>query len=172
MDYSKYFSVIDYYERFVIPLNPSRYKVKSDKMMVCPCHNDHDPSLGIVHTKDGELVHCFGCNFWGDIVKLHQRVNKRLLKKYLSEEEALKDLCRVMGVDYNKLPKESPEGEAVGSENADLRQELELEKALDRFDLQDFKHMILEGKRNKKGVAYFNTLMMIMVNEVSKEDGV
>ena len=168
MNYSKYFPVREYYRKYIIPINPNRYRDTSDKM-VCPVHDDHDPSLGIIHSKkDGEICHCFGCNFWGNIVELHQRVNRRLFKKYLSEEEAIKDLCRIFKIDYNTLPKE------VSTKDLEkgLRQEIALNEALEGFDIGDFKQMIIEGKRNKKGITYFNTLMMIAINELKEvEEG-
>jgi len=165
MDYSKYFRVVDYYEKFVIPLNPRRYKVQSDKMMVCPLHDDHDPSLGIIPSKkEGETFHCFGCNAWGSIVELHQGVCKRLLHKYITEEESLKDLCRIMNVDYDKIPKEDLSTDL----NKGVRQEVALGQALEKFDIQDFQYMLMEGKMKNKGINYFNTITMIMLNEVKE----
>lgn len=168
MDYSKYFPVREYYRKYIIPINPSRYRESSTgKMMVCPVHNDHDPSLGIVHLKkEGEICHCFGCNYWGNVVELHQRVNRRLFKKYLSEEDAIRDLCKIFEIDYNTLPKEV----SVKDLERGLRQEIALNEALEGFDIGDFKQMITEGKKKKKGIAYFNTLMMMAVNEVKESE--
>ena len=166
MNYSKYFPVREYYEKYVIPINPNRYRMTTDKM-VCPVHNDHDPSLGIIRSKsDGEVCHCFGCNFWGNIVELHQKINRRHFKKYLSDEEAKKDLCRIFNIDYNSLPKEVNEGTIEKG----LRQEIALNQAIEGFDIGDFKYLIQEGKKNKKGLNYFNTLMMVMVNEVKESE--
>lgn len=162
-NYSKYFPIIDYYERVVVPLNKKRYYVKSGKMMVCPCHDDHDPSLGLIKSKNGEeAVHCFGCNFWGNVVDLHKRVNKRHNKRYMSDDEALHDLCKIFGVDYNSLPKDSDKNNI----DKDVREEASLLESLDCFNIHDFKSMIIKGKKERKGVGYFNSLVMIMVNEL------
>lgn len=165
MNYSKYFPVREYYQKFIIPINPQRYKMTSDKM-VCPVHNDHDPSLGTVKSKDGETCHCFGCNFWGNVVELHQRVNSRHFKKYMSDEEAKKDLCRIFDISYDSLPVE----EDSSTLEKGLRQEIELGKAIERFDIGDFQQLITEGKRKKKGVAYFNTLTMMMISEIKEDE--
>lgn len=160
MKYKDYFSILEYYRKVVQPTN-RKYHTKGDKLMVCPLHNDHDPSIGIVLGKDGdELFHCFGCGQWGNIVDLHVRVSKRLFNKYLSDEDALKDLCRIFNVDYDKLPKEDLNKDI----NIGVRQELALEKSIEKFDISDFKSMLMEGKLKGKGVGYFNTVLMIMID--------
>jgi len=162
MNYKKYFPVREYYKKYIIPLDSSKFKETKDKM-VCPLHNDHDPSLGTVNSKtEGEICHCFGCNFWGNIIELHQRINRKYYKKYLSDDEAKKDLCRLFNVDYDKLPIEDTSKVL----DREIRQDMELNKALERFDIGDFNQLIVEGKRQRKGIAYFNTLMMTMLSEV------
>lgn len=164
MNYGRYFPVQEYYRRYIQPMNPRHYVEKSNKM-VCPVHDDHDPSLGIIVHKNGEEVcHCFGCNFWGNVVELHQRVNRRLFNKFLTTEDARKELCDMFGVDYDKLPAEDNKPKDKG-----LREELAIYDSIENFDLGDFKYKITEGKQKKKGVAYYNTLLMIMTNEVKSE---
>lgn len=161
VDYSKIFPVREYYEKFIIPINPSKYRFGSNGKMVCPVHGDHDPSLGVM---DSGICHCFGCNFWGDTIELHQRVMRRHFNKYLPNEEAKKELCRILGLDYSKLPKDDI------PDDKGLRQELAIDRAIESFDVSDFKYMITEGKRQKKGIAYFNTLMMVMTNELKEKE--
>ena len=161
-DYSSYFPILEYYRLFVHPMNPSRYKIKNEKMMVCPLHNDHDPSMGIMEsTSRGEVYHCFGCGSWGDVVDLHIGVMKRLKGIYMSYDEALRDLCRLFSVNYEDIPKSSEK-----EEDSQILQEIALEEAMERFDVSDYRELFLEGKRKKKSIAYFNTLTMIMVNEL------
>lgn len=162
MDYSKLFPIRDYYNKYIVPINPGRYK-ETATTMVCPVHNDHDPSLGIIKSKsDGEICHCFGCNFWGNVVELHKRVNRRHFKKYLSDEEAKKELCGIFGVDYGSLPDEK------GSRDKYVIQEALLDESINKFDISDFKYMLLDGKRKGKKINYFNTLLMVMTNEVKR----
>lgn len=161
-DYSSYFPILEYYRLFVQPMNPSRYKIKNEKMMVCPLHNDHNPSMGIMESKSrGEVYHCFGCGSWGDVVDLHIGVMKRLKGIYMSYDEALRDLCRIFSVNYEDIPKSSEK-----EEDSQILQEIALEEAMERFDVSDYRELFLEGKRKKKSIAYFNTLTMIMVNEL------
>lgn len=166
MNYSKYFPIVEYYKRVVQPINPAHYRVKSDKMMVCPLHGDINPSMGVVVGSTGEQYHCFGCGKWGDVVDLHMKVSRRLLKKHLSEEESLKDLCRIFNVDYAALPNERVEEELSRS----ALQEKAIIEAKGKFDYSDYNEMITEGKLKKKGVPYFNTLLMIMIGELKSKE--
>lgn len=167
MVYKDYFPIVEYYRRVVIPVNPKRYWVKSDKMMVCPLHDDINPSMGIMlDTEGNELYHCFGCNRWGNVVDLHKKVSRQLFRKYLSDEESLKDLCRIFSVPYDEvsLPTKSE------SEDVDVRRDIAIREAMGKFDISDFRRMMTEGKVKKKRVAYFNTLTMIMVNEIKQSE--
>lgn len=165
MDYSDKFPIIDYYKKVVSPVNPKKYWVKNDKMMVCPLHDDVNPSMGIIRSGGKETFHCFGCNAWGDIVKLHMRVSKRLYNKYLTEDGALRDLCRIFGENYDEL---AIAGQEENSFDADIRQDEAMQKAMDKFDISDFRSMIRRGKVEKRGVAYFNTVLMVLVDSVKK----
>ena len=166
MNYKEYFPLIEYYKKVVMPIN-KKYWVKSDKMMVCPLHDDINPSMGIMIGSDGEeIYHCFGCNQWGNVVDLHKRVSRRLLKKYLTDEEALKDLCRIFNVPYEKVDINNDKR----LEDEDIRRELALKEAIDGYDISDFRRMFTEGKLHKKSVGYFNTITMIMVNELKSSN--
>ena len=166
MNYSDYFPITEYYKKVVMPID-RRYFMKGDKMMVCPLHEDVNPSMGIVRTKEGkELYHCFGCNSWGDVVDLHQKVTKRLKKRYISKEAALKELCQLFNVDYDEVSTAEEENKA----DTEIRVTEEIQKRIDAFDFADFRNMITDGKLKGKGVAYFNTLMLMMIDTL-KEGG-
>lgn len=166
MNYEKYFPVEEYYEKFIRPINPRKYFIGSSGKMVCPCHADVNPSLGIIRKPDYVLVHCFGCGFCGDIVKLHKRVMKRLFNKYMSEEDAIRDLCRLFNIDYNKLPKEKK----LSDYDKETQREIALIRAEDNFSVSDFQNLILEGKRERRGIGYYNSLLVLMINQ-NKKDG-
>lgn len=157
INYSGYFPMLEYYDKIVAPIS-KKYQIKSNRMRVCPLHDDHDPSLGIIKDeKRGEIYHCFGCNRYGNIVKLHQGVSQRLFNKHLTYTESIKELCNIFSVNYSSLPKE----DEVEEPNIDL----EFKEALNRFDISDFKERIIYGKVNNKPIGYFNTLLAVMINE-------
>lgn len=164
MNYKDYFSIKDYYKKVIVPINPDRYWLKSDKMMVCPLHDDKNPSMGIIINSNGEeLFHCFGCNQWGTIVDLHKKVSRRLFKKYMSDEDTLKDLCKMFSVPYDKVSKKKET-----SDDKEVKDEIAINNAIERYDISDFRRMFIEGKMLKKPIGYFNTLTMMMVNEIKK----
>ncbi len=161
MNYKKYFPVEEYYRRVVIPLNPNRFHYGSGDKMVCPLHDDHDPSLGVIETKSGEVCHCFGCGAWCDVVDLHMRVSKIYKKKYLDRDEARKDLCNIFHVKLEELPEE---GDSDGKATDERREDLIVEN-MSKFDISDFRYRVLDGKLKKKKIGYFNALMMSMIWE-------
>ena len=161
MNYNNYFPIVEYYKKVVTPLNYSRYKVKSDKMFVCPLHDDHDPSLGLVKSEKGDLVHCFGCGFWGDVVKFHIKLQKKYQKRDIDEETAVNELCKIFNLDSNKVPKpNSSKSDCDGG----AKQETALNDAIECFDIGDLYNLIQEGKRKKKPIGYFNAVVMTMLD--------
>lgn len=167
MRYDKYFPILEYYRKVVVPMNPKRYFEKGNSLVVCPLHDDHDPSLGIIHSsKDGEIFHCFGCGRWGNVVELHQGVMRRLRGRRLSYEESLRELCSLFSVDYSRVAEEA-EKDKKNSEN---RSEWAIEEAISRFDISDFRELFLQGKLAGRGIGYFNNLMMVMVNELKNSE--
>ena len=131
--------------------------------MVCCLHDDHDPSLGVIKSKQGEKFHCFGCGAWGDIVDLHIRVSKKFKRKSLSREEALKELCSLFSVDYTLV-----EEKEADNKSDDLKREDLIKDGKNKFDISDMKYKLLDGKLKKKRLGYFNALMMTMLWEVKE----
>lgn len=168
IDYSKYFPIQEYYEKVVMPLDKKFSYTKKGKF-VCCLHNDTDPSLGIIPSKKkGEIFHCFGCNAWGDIIVLHKRVSLKYFNRHLDDELCKRELCKIFGVDYNILPKEVYT--VNNTRDKDIRKELALRDALNKYSISDFKQDMIYGKMENKGVDYFNTLLIKMLNEVKNND--
>lgn len=161
MNYKEYFPVEEYYRKVVKPINPHRFKYGSGGKMVCPLHDDHDPSLGVIESKNGEICHCFGCGAWCDVVDLHIRVSKIYKKKYLDREESRKELCKIFGINSSDLPEEDIKD---GRTNDEKREEL-IKENMSKFDISDFRYKLLDGKLKKRGIGYFNALMMSMLWE-------
>jgi hypothetical protein len=166
LDYGKYFPIEDYYRKVVIPINSKRFKVSSGGKMVCPLHDDHDPSLGIITSKKGETCHCFGCGAWLDVVDLHSKISKKYFNKYLSREESRKDLCRIFDIPEGNVPDEDATGNSVDDGN---REDLISDRSR-QFNINDFRYMLLDGKLKGRGIGYFNALMMSMIWEVKAEE--
>lgn len=161
-DYNSIFPIEEYYRKVVIPINPRKYYIGSSGKMVCPLHNDINPSLGVSHGK----LHCFGCDYWGDIVKFHRNVSYKHLDKRMTYEESKKDLCRIFDVDYKSLPSE--EELVLDREERYFQGMKSIEEG---FDISDYREMFLKGKMKGKSVAYFNTLLMIMIDSTNTKNG-
>ena len=167
IDYSKFFPIKEYYEKVVMPLNKKYRYTKKDKF-VCCLHDDTDPSLGIIMSKNkGEIFHCFGCNSWGNILVLHKRVSLKFFNKRIDDELCKRELCNIFGIDYSSLPKEEYVLENV--HDKDIRKELAMREALQRYDISDFRNSLIEGKMKGKEIEYFNTNLIRIMCELKKE---
>lgn len=155
------FPVDVYYRRVVIPLDRKRFRIGSGGKMVCPLHDDHDPSLGV--TDSGKL-HCFGCGYWGNVVDLHILVMKKYKKIYMSRKEAINDLCRIFGIDKDTVD----EADLDDEKSSDVKRDGMIEDMQYRFDISDFRHLLIEGKLKKRNIGYFNALMMSRIYEIKQ----
>lgn len=169
IDYGKYFSIRDYYEKIIMPID-KKFKYPKKDMFICCLHGDTDPSMGVVHSKKkGEQYHCFGCNAWGNIVDLHQKVSLKYFKKNLDTEQSKRELCKIFGVDYNILPKE--DDYSIGNDvDKNVRRALAFKESLNNYTISDFNRDFIEGKIRGEGVSYFNTLLINMLDIVNKEE--
>lgn len=167
VDYSKFFPIEAYYKKIVVPLD-KKYRYTKKGKYVCCLHDDTDPSLGIIATKNkGEIFHCFGCNSWGDIVTFHKRVSLKFFKKSLDDELCKRELCEIFSIDYSSLPKEEIIIENV--RDKDIRKELAIREALTRYDISDFRDNLISGKMEGRSLGYFNTLLIKILSEIKKE---
>lgn len=165
MDYSNIFPIEEYYRRVVMPLDKKFKVVKGDKFICC-LHDDNDPSMGIIKSKKkGELFHCFGGCGSGTVVDLHKRVSLIYFKKRLDEESAIRELCSIFEKDYSSIPQE----DVVNISDRYVLREMAIQESLTSFDISDFRHGIIDGKMEGKGVDYFNSLMVKMIDKL-KED--
>ena len=166
VDYGEYFPLSEYYERVVVPLS-SRFTKNKKGMYVCCLHEDTDPSLGIIQSKGkGEIFHCFGCNAWGTVVDLHKKVSLKYFNKHIDDDRAIKELCKLFGVDESKVLGTGINAESV--EDKYIRRQLALAESMNRFDLGHFQRKIIEGKLEGRGIPYYNTLMVRMIDEYKR----
>ena len=67
-------------------------------VVICPFHDDHDPSMQI--SKDRQTFHCFVCQTGGDVFTFVQKYDK------CSFEEAVRKVCDIIGFDDPRLHKQ------------------------------------------------------------------
>ncbi len=99
-------NIVDYYEKFIKPLD-QRFNISSwySKNLVLCCWKDHadvNPSMGMIKHKfykDVKIYHCLGCGATGDVIRMHQRIQKEYYNRNITENEACLELCKLFGVD-------------------------------------------------------------------------
>jgi putative DNA primase/helicase len=79
------------------------------KSVVCPFHDDHDPSGSIYEGDDGKWRYkCFGCDAAGDTADIIARHTGRPLAEVLKEQNKETGIPRQSSAKIKKEPKEKP----------------------------------------------------------------
>lgn len=98
-------NIPDYYDNYIAPLEGKfkqySFHNKGTSTVVCPLHNDHDPSLGMM--KDRRLpkvmlYHCLGCGAVGTVIRLHQRIQHKYYNREITIKQACVELCELFGI--------------------------------------------------------------------------
>lgn len=114
-------NIPDYYERYVKPLDKrfSEYSLYSSRTVICPLHNDTDPSLGLINHRfltDVKIYHCFGCGASGTIIRLHQFIEELYHGRRLNEQESCNELADLFGIsleDFEEIADDDYDGKYV-----------------------------------------------------------
>lgn len=98
-------NIPDYYSKRVVPLagkfNQFTFENTKNNMAICPFHDDHDPSLGLIKHKflsNVMIYHCLGCGSAGTVVRFHQRIEQQYHGRVLSDKEACIELCNMFNI--------------------------------------------------------------------------
>lgn len=102
-------SIADYHADYIKPLDTKRFgegDLHTGRTVICPFHVDTDPSLGTIADKFHPGVrkyHCFGCGVSGDVIRMHQRIQKQYFGNNLTLPESARELCRLYGLDTSMI---------------------------------------------------------------------
>lgn len=163
-----------YYDRFITKLDPS-YAVSvpsrvRNKRGLCPFHDDKAPSLGILLSDDGrERFNCFGCREWGHVVDMHRKVELRYHSRKFSPDDAARDLLRLFDIDEGIFTPHIRDTRAQLTQEEKLskeaRRRIATEEILNRFDVENYRGLVLSGVSTGKGTGYFNSILHRMTSE-------
>ena len=100
-------SLVEYYDKSIGPLHLkySEKSWRSVKVVVCPLHNDHDASFGIMKDRNNRDImryHCFGCGKSGNVVNLHQQMTQQRTGKTLTVLEAARELAAMYQIEIDE----------------------------------------------------------------------
>lgn len=159
-------NIPDYYERYIKPLDKrfENYSFYASRTVLCPLHDDNDPSLGLISHRfyDGvKIYHCFGCGMSGTIIRLHQLIQDMYHGNKMTDEEACKDLASLFGVsldDFTELAEDDYEGRY-------LQKLKKIDKLKDAYTLNDFSRALLDarksGGKDILGVLHMESIKLI-----------
>lgn len=92
-----------YYDKVISKLSKlySRFSMKHNKAVVCCFHDDKNPSMGKFPDKKHKgafLYHCFGCGATGDVVKMHQQIEKIYHSREVNRQDALREIAEIFDI--------------------------------------------------------------------------
>lgn len=142
-------NIPDYYERYIKPLDKkfSEYSFYGSRTVICPLHEDTDPSMGLINHRflqDVKIYHCFGCGASGTVIRLHQIIQDVYHNRKLSEDEACKELADLFEVpleEFDDLAEDDYNGKYV----AMLKR---ISKLKDAYTSRSFSQSLLDIRKN------------------------
>lgn len=101
-DVSKQVDIVGYFNTYVYPLDPGTFRRLSGntRSVVCPLHDDTDPSFH--YYKETNSYFCFGCRDFGDVVRLHRRIQQIYHDRQISNEMSAWELVALYGLDIQE----------------------------------------------------------------------
>lgn len=159
-------NIPDYYERYIRPLDKrfSEYSFYGSRTVICPLHNDTDPSMGLINHRflsDVKIYHCFGCGASGTIIRLHQIIQDTYCNRRLTEEESCKELADLFGVsldDFSEIADDDYDGKYVDM----LKRISKLQKA---YTSKDYAHDLLT-LRKENNLSMQDKLRLLNVESI------
>lgn len=98
-------NLFDYYENYIKPLDKrfSNHSFYNSKLVLCwfKDHQDINPSMGWIRDRNHtgvKVCHCFGCGWTGNVIRLHQIIQKQYYNKTISERESCEELAKMFGI--------------------------------------------------------------------------
>lgn len=144
-------SIERYYEDYIKPLDLrfKEYSFYTHRTVIC-CfkgHEDINPSLGTIphrHLKGVRVFHCFGCGASGDVVRLHQVIQRDYFNRILSDKESALDLCRLYGINAVQYEDIDDASDQAGY----LRRLQRISRYSEAYTLRDFEDELMVVREN------------------------
>lgn len=142
-------NIPDYYERYIKPLDKrfKEYSFYGSRTVICPLHDDTDPSMGLINHRfltDVKIYHCFGCGASGTVIRLHQFIQDLYHNRKLTEDEACRELADLFTIsldDFNDLAEDDYEGRYLSM----LKRLNKLSKS---YTIREYSNTLLELRKS------------------------
>lgn len=159
-DGEKVLSIQTLYKNLVSPQAPkfSRYDFERSNTVVCPFHDDNDPSFGVLKGKDGvDRYHCFGCGVVGNYLDFYRGMEKIFNGRTLSEEQAITEIAQRYNIPVEEL--------TVDTEKVELTREQQLERFKDMYTVADYERDLRKGLLLEKPLPFYNLNLLKLISE-------
>lgn len=180
------YDIKEYYEKHLVDVEvydkDVNKKVKkysqgfnNKEMAVCPLHNDHDPSFGLMNSRQYKGVrvgHCFGCNSVVDVIRLHQLLSNKGIfgtVQDLSYEDSARELALEKGLDTENLSVSE-----VDYNNSDIQKALAIRKSMNRYTIRDYQNDMLRirlsSNNTKNKISLINRELVKLITSLNPDE--
>lgn len=167
-------NIADYYSQYIQHLEKKygEYSLHGSKLVVCPLHNDNDPSFGLINhrfLKGVKMYHCFGCSKSGNVIRLHQLVQSKFYGRTLAEKDACIELAKMYELPIDDFLKNVPDDEDFESKYLNTKKHIDELK--NSYTSQDFYYDLQKAKElgvNDRTLHLLNSASVKMIATVKQ----
>ena len=101
--------------------------------------------MGIIphkHLKGVKVYHCLGCNATGDVIRLHQRIQKEYFGRSLTSRESALELCKLYNIDASEYDKVETDQEGYYERYASI------ESLMEEYTISDYSSDLINARRS------------------------
>lgn len=166
-------TVVQYYSDYIRYVD-EKFKFAFDRgdKAICPIHEDNDPSFGLMKDKQNKgvmLYHCFGCNRVGNVIRLHQFIEKQYKGNDLEYQEAAEDLAKLYKIEVSEADMQQPKAVDVFTQR-----QMMLRKAQEGYSFKDYQldmlALRLGNKTDKQKIMSINRNLVKLINKELSEE--
>ena len=146
-------NIPDYYDKVVHKIEP-KFAARSltvSRTVICPLHDDNDPSLGLMnhrHLKGVRFYNCFVCNSTGTIIRLHQRIVSKYEDRKINDEQACYELAKMFNIPLEGIEETSEDD----FEKRYIRKMMDIDTHLKDYTVRDYSNELLKLRKESQVV--------------------
>ena len=135
--------------------------MRNKKLVLCPFHDDTDPSLSYIEGKG--VFNCFAnCGAKGDLIQYHRFTLKIYHSRMLNYDESCEDLARLLGISAADV-RERPQTLYEKGVWSQLKRHERYDKVRQKYSISNFREE-LGGLRKDFSSGYFDTGTLISLS--------
>lgn len=166
-------NIPDYYDKVIADLEPKfkQHSLNNERLAICPLHDDHDPSFGLINhrfIKGVKIYHCFGCGSTGTVIRLHQLIQQKYFNRSITDDESCRELADLFQIDISEY-------DGVSEEDYDAKYMQSMRKLnhliKDSYTMQDYELEVRQARASQDRGIILDKVNDALVKMVASKKG-